>query len=221
VPEKRICPGCGKERRDVHYLHPKTKEHICQACYSKVSGKSRPIKIGHCSKCGEGPKRIPYRDGVCPVCYRRSKNKQELFLDSPKPKRKSKYLSREVAIVELEAREARGEKNFPGILQKEDVPLYNAARMFGIELPTRKNPPAVYYKGDLVRNQNPKDFDICGKIGEVLGASEKGARVDFGEREQRKIVRVYLKWQNLNNIVLHDRKPMTLMKVATKELVPV
>jgi hypothetical protein len=137
--------------------------------------------------------------------------------NAKKPGRKGKYPDKEAVIAPLEGREAQGKENFPSVLQREDAALYHAALRFSVELPTKENPPIIYCSGDLVKNR--KDPSLYGKIGEVLGANEKGARVDF--KEQGKVIRVYLKWRNLGNITLHRRNPMMSLETAQKEVVPV
>lgn len=118
--------------------------------------------------------------------------------------RKLKYATREAAIVVLESRESLGKENCPSILQKEDSSLYRACFAFEVELPRRGASYNHYYFGDLVANQNPKDPEIYGRIGRVVYADEKRVKVDF--KEAGRIIRVYEKWYNLGNIVLHTRR---------------
>ncbi len=117
--------------------------------------------------------------------------------------RKAKYPARELAIVVLETREAQGKENCYTVLLKEDLSLYLACRRFEIELQRRGDHKTQYCLGDLVRNQNTRDYGICGKEGMVVRVDEKAVRVNFDEAGR--ITRVYEKWYNLNNIILCAR----------------
>ena len=71
MSKKGICSQCGKGPREIRYLHPETKQHICKTCYQK-------IKKGICSQCGKGPREIRYlhpetKQHICNTCYRNLK----------------------------------------------------------------------------------------------------------------------------------------------------
>lgn len=134
-----------------------------------------------------------------------------------KPGPKPKYPTREEVIADLNVREAEGKDNFPTTLNREDLPLYLAALRFKVDLLTKRNPPTIYYRGDLVKNQ--KDLSLYGKIGNVLTSDKKETRVNF--REEGGVVRVYRKWENLNNITLHARNPRMPVETAEREVAPV
>lgn len=138
-----------------------------------------------------------------------------------KPERKAKYSTREATIETLESREIQGKENFSDVLGIEDIPLYQAALRFEVELPKKKNPPTIYYPGDLVKNRNQKDLSICERIGKVVSINDKEVRVDF--EEPTKTIRVYQKWYNINNIVLHARNTRDLnilVQIPQKEVAP-
>ena len=124
--------------------------------------------------------------------------------------RKPKYPTRESVIVILENRKSLDKDNFPSALQKEESSLYRACSVFEVELPRKGVSYNHYYFGDLVTNQNPKDPGICGEIGKVVYADEKRVKVDF--KEAGRITRVYEKWYNLGNIVLHTRNTRRITK---------
>lgn len=150
-----------------------------------------------------------------------SRSIEEREENAKKPGREPKYPTRESVIEALETREVQGKENFPSVLGIENVSLYQTALRFEVELPRKENPLTIYFSGDLVRNQNPKDSGIYGKIGTVISNSDKEVsndkevRVDF--KEHGDITRVYVKWHNLNNIVLHARNPRRLAEKAKTE----
>jgi hypothetical protein len=154
-----------------------------------------------------------------PATMKTTKPRRKIRAEKKKPGRKAKYLSKESVIATLENREAQGKENFPSVLCQDDSALYRSVLKFGVELPTKENPPVRYYPWDLVKNQNPKDPSVFGKIGEVLTADDRVVRTSFGERGR--IRRIYKKWENLNNITLHARKPLLPMVTAEREVVPV
>lgn len=215
-PVKRgICPKCKKGPRAVNYLHPKTRQNICYNCYSKIKHRERGLlRVPKKSKKPVVTKRLkrenpyPTRKSVVEALEVRTRE------DAKKPGRKAKYLNKEAVIAVLEDREIQEEENFPSVLQ---TTLYHSALRFSIELPIKKNHPVRYYSGDLVKNQNPKDPDICGMVGKVLDSSKKEVRVDF--RERGGVTRVYRKWVNLNNITLHARNSLTPVETAKREVV--
>jgi hypothetical protein len=114
-----------------------------------------------------------------------------------------KYSTRAAVIRALEDREAQGKNNLSYILRLEDIILYYSAQMFEVELPIEENHRPRYFLGDWVQNQNLKDPDIYGKIGKVVESSEEETRVNF--RERGGVTRVYKRYENLNNIILHVR----------------
>ena len=155
------------------------------------------------------PSPVPVR-AVAP-----SRSIRERKENAKKPGREPKYPTRESAVEALEIREAQGKENFPSVLGAEDISLYQTALKFEVELPRKENPPTRYFSGDLVKNQNPKDPGICGKIGVAISNSEKEVKVNF--KEPGGVRRIYLKWYNLNNIVLHARNPRRLAEKAKTE----
>jgi len=195
---------------------------------------SKKEKIGICPVCHKGPRYLSYRHPdekgkmICYACYVRLKRYRARGISRLMPiikarkektnkpaGRKLKYPTRESVVEELEARELQGKENFSGILYVEDLPLYWVALNLEIELPENKNPPIKYNPGDLVENQNPKDPRVYKKIGAVVSSSDKEIIVDF--KEPGRIRRVYQKWRNLNNIVLHARNPRRLAKEVKRE----
>ena len=70
-----ICPECQKGPRDIHHLHPETRQHICWSCYQKLRG-----KFGICPECQKGPRDIhrlhpETRQHICQNCYRKLRGK--------------------------------------------------------------------------------------------------------------------------------------------------
>ena len=185
-PKINICPECDKGPKKLLYRHPETGQNICQACYQRI-------------------KRQNARKTFRPAPVIRGRKEK-----AKKPGRKARYPAREAAIEALEAREVQEKENFPNVLGVEDSPLYYAALRFGVELPSKKNPPVRYYPEDLVKNQNSKDPDICDKVGKVVSANERVTRVDFSEAGR--VIRVYKKWLNINHIVLSVRKTRRSVK---------
>jgi hypothetical protein len=125
-----------------------------------------------------------------------------------------RYPDRATIIVALEEREAQGKDNSPSVISRENGLLYSSALRIGVELPMKNNPPIRYYPGDLVRNRNPKDPDIFGKIGKVVESNEKEVRVDF--KEGKGITRVYRRWENFNHITLHVRYSSIIITLLTE-----
>jgi hypothetical protein len=112
---------------------------------------------------------------------------------------------RKSLIAVFEEREARGEENFPDVLDKD---LLERAQKFMIELPQRDRLPVIYHAGDKLKNCNPKDPTVYKKIGEVLSANRKEVVVDFGRNIGK---RVYEKWRNLRLIVPLKNKSKALV----------
>lgn len=138
--------------------------------------------------------------------------------ESPKKSsREPKYSSRETTIVALEARKAQGKENFPDVLMREDILLCCAARRFRIELPAREGPSVIYREGDLVEDKI--DPALAGRIGKVLGASERGVAVNFGEKGR--IRRIYEKGFNISNIVLYSGALLTSPEPIQEEAMSV
>lgn len=166
-----------------------------QKCETTISrSESKPLRLART------PVIVP-SSTPAPIIRKRKAN-------AKKPGKKAKYPTREATIEALEFRETQGEENFPSVLGIEDVTLYQAVLRFDIELPRKKDPPIRYYLGDLARNQNPKDPYICGKIGKVVGVNERVILVKFNE--PGRVIRIYGKWFNLNNITLDTRNPRSL-----------
>ena len=168
--KEKICSKCGKEIEGFPCHHPLTKKEICQACYRRANLNSTIFRI------------------------RRPKERRT----GKKPGRKPKYPSREAIIATLEERESGGKDNFPSTLFSEDLALYRSTFRFEVELPRRGCSYDGYCLGDSVENRNEKDPYVCGRIGKVVFVSEKSVKVNFGE--PGRIIRVYEKWYNLNNI---------------------
>jgi hypothetical protein len=224
LPERiGICSRCGRGPKLLPHRDRGTGGRICSACYVRSRYKKKREEKRLLAPSEPMKPATSHETPVSPVAVRTVEPGRIISRrreDAKKPGRKARYPTKEVVIATLEDREAQGKENFPGVLQPENAALYCAALRFGVELPTKKNPPNVYYPGDLV--ENLKDPSLRGVIGKVLyrfpGTSEDEVRVSFGE--PRRVIRFYKKWENLNNITLHARKSAMMVKVAEKEAVP-
>ena len=233
-----ICPACDRSAKTLEYRHPETGQIVCYSCYQeairKISLKKkqearremslkkkgiqrrRPIGVKRVNE----PARLAQIPAIAPSLATvgaggSNKSIREEKENVKEPERKEKYPNRKSVIAALEDRETQGKENFSDILNIDDIPLYQAVLEFEVELPKKEDFPVRYYPKDLVKNQNLKDPDICGKIGWVVRSSEKEVVVDF--REVTRIVRVYQKWYNLNNIILHARNLRSLAEIAKRE----
>jgi hypothetical protein len=166
----------------------------------KVTKNERPVAI---SMMGKGrKKRFPAsrRRTNSPYFVKRTKPAAVQQEAKRGNGRKPKYPSRELGIVALENREVTGKANFPSVLQKEDSALYRCSCVFEVELPRKGYSYDGYHLGDSVKNLNERDPYVCGKTGKVIFVNGKVVKVNFGE--PGRIIRVYEKWYNWNNIIL-------------------
>lgn len=201
------CSMCNQGPKKVPYYYPKTKKRICPACYKRVT------TLGTCPICHQ-ERNLAYlhpetKKPICPTCYKKAAGKRSLIKegicsecgDGPKP-------------IPYRHPETKGDK--------DNGNKGNICNNCYIKIKRReKNIPLVkYYLGDLVRNRNPKDPDVYGRIGKVVESSEKKARVNFGERGH--VTRVYRKGENFKNITLYARffsVLVVLVKAAERETV--